>query len=124
LTLADTSVWVHHLRYGSNELRSLLNDGQVLCHPFIIGEVACGSLKNRSEVVDLLNALPQTHLAEHEEVFDLLHGRRLYSRGLGWIDLHLLASSILSRATLWTRDRRLGEVAAELSKNPVPEVRI
>ena len=107
MTLVDTSVWVHHLRHGNNELRSLLDNGEVLCHPFIVGELACGSIANRIEVLDLLKALPLASIAEHDEVMHFLHEKRLYGRGLGWIDLHLLASASLSKATLWTMDRAL-----------------
>lgn len=107
VTLVDTSVWVQHLRKGNNELRSLLDNGDVLCHPFIIGEIACGTMKNRVEVLELLRSLPEALVADHAEVMQFLHDKELSGRGLGWIDLHLLASASLSRATLWTVDRAL-----------------
>ena len=114
MTLVDTSVWVHHLRHGSNDLRRLLDNAEVLCHPFIIGELACGTMKNRTQVLDLLNALPQALVAEHGEVLQFLEEKRFYGRGLGWIDLHLLASASLNRATLWTMDSALKRAADQL----------
>jgi predicted nucleic acid-binding protein len=114
VTLVDTSVWVDHLRRGDEELRALLDRGEVLCHPFIIAELACGTIKNRTEILDLLRALPGVLVAEHDEVMHFLHVKRLYRRGLGWIDLHLLASSSLSKARLWTVDRPLKRAAQEL----------
>ena len=112
MTLVDTSVWVQHLRQGNDRLRLLLDNGEVLCHVFIIGELACGSIANRVEILDLLNALPTAPLAEHDEVIHFLHEKRLYGRGLGWIDIHLLASASLSKATLWTMDRALKKADA------------
>ena len=114
MTLVDTSVWVQHLRYGNDDLRSLLANGEVLCHPLIVGELACGSIKNRNEVLDLLQALPPALIAEHDEVMHLLHEKRLYGRGLAWIDLHLLASVSLSKVGLWTNDRALKAEAESL----------
>ena len=114
MTLVDTSIWIHHLRYGNDELRELLEKGEVLCHPFVVGELACGSIANRNEVRELLKALPMASIAEHDEVVQFLHERRLYGRGLGWIDMHLLASVILSNATLWTTDRALKKVSDKL----------
>ena len=114
MILVDTSVWIQHLRKGSDQLRSLLDEEQVFCHPFVVGELACGRLRNRQEVLSLLRALPQARFAEHEEVLHLLEGRHLYGRGLGWVDAHLLASALLTRCTLWTLDRPLGRAAAAL----------
>jgi predicted nucleic acid-binding protein len=111
VTLVDTSVWVQHLRYGSNHLRSLLENGEVLCHPFIVGELACGSMKNRDEVLSLLQALPVALIGENEEVMRFLRERQLHGRGLGWIDIHLLVSASLSQAFLWTNDRALKKAA-------------
>ena len=111
MTIVDTSVWVHHLRHGNARLRWLLENGEVLCHPFIVGELACGSIANRKEVLELLEALPIASIAEHDEVMHFLHEKRLFGRGLGWIDLHLLASAWLSNASLWTTDRALKKAA-------------
>lgn len=114
MTLVDTSVWVAHLRSGNPRLSDLLREGQVLCHPFIIGELACGNLHNRKEILGLLAALPQASTAEHPEVIALLESSRLYGRRLGWIDLHLLASALLAHCELWTLDRPLQQAADAL----------
>ena len=111
----DTSVWVDHLRRGDKALVSLLNEGEVLCHPFVIGELACGNLQKRAEVLSLLSALPSAVLATHDEVLLLLSRKRLSGRGLGWVDVHLLASSLLSGTVLWTRDKAL-KAAADAMK--------
>lgn len=114
MILVDTSVWVQHLRQGNEQLKSLLNEEKVLCHPFVLGELACGSMKNREEILRLLESLPQARIAEHEEVLRFLDAEELYSRGLGWIDVHLLASTLLSNATLWTFDKKLRTIASAL----------
>jgi predicted nucleic acid-binding protein len=112
--LADTSVWVHHLRQGNDRLGGLLSDGQVACHPFVVGELACGNLKNRTEVLLLLGRLPSAVPATHGEVLTLIEARRLMGRGLGWIDAHLLGAAVLQGFGLWTLDRRLALAAATL----------
>lgn len=114
MILVDTSVWVHHLRCGHEQLKFLLGNGQVLSHPFVIGELSCGSIKNRRTILDLLCELPSSDIAEHNEVLKLIESHRLHSRGLGWIDMHLLASALLSNSPLWSLDRKLREVAAAL----------
>lgn len=114
MTLADTSVWVDHLRRDRQGLTALLEEGGVLCHPFVVGELTCGSLANRDRLLQLLSALPRAMVAEHEEVMRLVHDRRIHGRGLGWVDMHLLASSLLEGCTLWTLDKRLEQVATEL----------
>ena len=114
MILVDTSVWVEHFRTGSMGLETLLNDGQVTCHPFVIGELACGNLKNRSLILSLLNALPTVHVAEHEEAMHAIEKYHLMGRGLGYIDVHLLASAILTRTSLWTLDKRLNDISASL----------
>jgi len=116
--LADTSVWVEHLRRGDPKLAELLSDGLVLCHQFVIGEVACGHLRRRGEVLSLLGRLPQATVATHDEALRFLDARRLVGLGLGWIDVHLLASSILDGVALWTHDRRLASAAAALGIGP------
>jgi len=112
--LVDTSVWVDHLRKGNRELASLLNEGVVLCHPFVMGELACSHLKNRDEILSLLEALPMSTVAGHEEALYLVSDRKLYGKGLGWIDIHLLASALLSKSTLWTKDKALAASARAL----------
>lgn len=110
--LVDTSVWVDHLRASNPALRQLLNDGLVLMHPFVIGELALGSLKNRKGVLANLKELPLAVSAEHEEVMRLMEQRALWSRGIGWIDLHLIASALLSGCRLWTLDGGMQKAAA------------
>jgi len=112
--LVDTSLWVEHLRRGHAELETLLRRGEVACHPFVVGELACGHLGRRTEILALLSALPPVAVADHDEVLALTTRARLAGRGLGWIDLHLLASARLSHAPLWTLDRRLERAAADL----------
>ncbi len=112
--LVDTSVWVEHLRRGEPTLSALLDRDEVECHPFIIGELACGFLRRRSEVLILLRRLPHVPIVGHDEVLAFVERRRLMGRGIGWIDAHLLASAALSSTLLWSRDRRLSEVAREL----------
>ena len=114
MILVDTSVWIDHFRKGDRELERLLDEGLVLGHPFVIGELACGNLKNREEILSLLSVLPSASVATHEEALRLLSDRQLPGRGLGWIDVHLPASALLSGATLWTRDRVLETTAAAL----------
>jgi hypothetical protein len=111
--LVDTSVWIDHLRSGVADLGALLEAEQVLTHPLVIGELACGSLRKRTEILSLLARLPLAQIAGHDEVMALVT-RRLHGRGIGWLDAHLLASALLSDAALWTRDRPLGRMAARL----------
>jgi len=114
--LVDTSIWVEHLRSGNPTLADELEAGRVLTHPFVIGELACGTLQNRRGVLDLIGKLPSAPTATHAEALRFLEQRALMGRGIGFIDVHLLASAALaSPARLWTRDRRLATVAAELS---------
>jgi predicted nucleic acid-binding protein len=90
MILADTSVWVDHFRNGNAELQNLLRDNEVLMHPFIVGELSCGSMQNRREILNLLQELPEANVAEHDEVLDLIEKRRLWGQGVGWVDVHLL----------------------------------
>jgi len=96
----------------------MLYDDQVLTHPFVVGELACGKLQNRKEILRLLDTLPETQLAEHQEVLRLVENQHLYGHGIGWVDAHLLASALLSGATLWTFDRPLTKVAIALKPSP------
>jgi predicted nucleic acid-binding protein len=113
--LVDTSIWVKHLRQANLPLQQLLTKGSVVTHPFIIGELACGSLRNRKEILGLITVMPRVVLAGHDEVLDMVESNRLYRKGLGWIDAHLLASALLSRAPLWTLDRHLRTAARALA---------
>jgi len=112
--LVDTSVWVQHLRAGNPRLGDRLRDGQVLSHPFVVGELACGDLRGRGPILTDLAAIPEARAAEHGEVLRFVDSLRLYGRGLGWIDVHLLASARLSGCGLWTLDKRLQSAAATL----------
>lgn len=114
MILVDTSVWIGHLRAGNRRLKALLDEEQVLTHSFVIGELACGSLRNRTEVMALLEVLPQAREAEHREVLEFVERAQLYGRGIGWVDVHLLASARLSGAALWTFDRPLLRAASAL----------
>jgi hypothetical protein len=112
--LVDTSVWVDHLRRGNATLASRLHKGEVECHPFVIGELACGNLRRRAELLSLLDALPRVPQAGHDEVLAFVASKHLMGRGLGWVDVHLLASALLGRTSLWTLDRRLAAQARVL----------
>ena len=109
--LVDTSVWVDHFRKGEALLEELLSVGYVATHPFIIGELACGNLSNRKEILTFLSELPMAVTAANEEVMHLIERHKLGGKGLGWIDMNLLASALLSNLPLWTRDHRLAAVA-------------
>jgi predicted nucleic acid-binding protein len=105
--LVDTSVWVDHLRRGDRELATALESGEVVCHEFVIGELACGRISVRAEILNLLEALPRAPLVEHEELISFVERHGLAGVGIGWIDAHLLASARLAQLELWTRDARL-----------------
>lgn len=114
MILVDTSIWVEHFRRANEALAELLRDVQVLSHPFIVGELSCGNLKNRQELLSLLQELPRATIAEHEEVLELVETRKLSGQGIGWVDAHLLASALLSGSPLWTADRKLRTLSAAL----------
>jgi predicted nucleic acid-binding protein len=105
---------VEHLRGGNEALTARLQDDQVLCHPFVVGELACGHLRNRREILHLLHTLPQAPLAREEEVLTFVEVHRLAGIGLGWSDVHLLAAARLAHATVWTLDRRMADAAQRL----------
>lgn len=117
MILVDTSVWVSHLREGDAMLERLLNDGDVICHQFIIGELACGNLKNRAEILSLLQALPMSIQAEHDEVMKFIENNHLMGKGLGYIDVHLLAAASLAEVPIWTFDKKLDDVSQEMGLN-------
>jgi predicted nucleic acid-binding protein len=115
LILADTSIWIDHLRLGDEQLRKHLNDGIIAIHPFIIAELALASLQERVKTLALLDRLPQVRVAQMNEVRLAIEARRLYSRGIGLIDAHLIASIFINPPTLlWTRDKQLRKVAEDL----------
>lgn len=115
MILVDTSVWIDHLRTGDERLAELLDKSQVLAHPFVIGELACGNLRKRTDVLRLLNDLPQAPVASQEEVLHFIVSNTLMGQGIGYIDAHLLASTALATTALvWTRDKRLQKIARKL----------
>ena len=114
MVLVDTSVWVSHLREGGVGLEKLLDDGEVVCHPFIVGELACGNLKNRHEILTYLQSLPMTILAEDEEVLKFIENNQLMGKGLGYIDVHLIASAVLTNVLLWTLDKTLDKFTEKI----------
>jgi predicted nucleic acid-binding protein len=109
--LVDTSVWVDHLRRGDARLAALLDEARVWTHPFVIGELACGNLAQRGKLLESLAAMPQLAVVAHEDVLAFVEARRLMGRGLGWIDMHLLAAATLAKIPFWTSDKRLAAVA-------------
>lgn len=115
MILADTSIWIAHLRRADAALAEILAEGAVLMHPYVIGELACGNLRNRQEILDLLGDLPSAPVATDEEALTFIEQKRLMGRGVGYIDVHLLAAAALADgARLWTTDAPLRAVAARL----------
>ncbi len=114
MVIADTSVWINHFRSGDSHLEKLLLDDDVICHPFIIGELACGNIKNRKHILTLLQALPGSQMIADEEILPFIESKKLHGAGLGLIDVHLLASALLSNVALWTMDKNLKAAAVQL----------
>ncbi len=116
MILVDTSVWIEHLRAEDEKLTALLNSSQVLTHPTVVGELACGHLRNRKELLSLLGGLPRVLAPSDNEVLFFIERHQLMGRGIGYIDAHLLAATALTEsARLWTHDLRLAHVASELN---------
>jgi len=114
--LVDSSVWVGHFKQRNEHLVTLLEDGVVLCHPFVVAEVACGTPPSRHAIIAMLGELESTPVATQEELLAMIEGRRLYGRGCGLVDLSLLASLLISeKALIWTLDKRLELLAGELN---------
>ena len=114
MVLVDTSVWINHLSIGDPDLNRLLTECEVICHEFIIGELACGGIKNRKEFLALLDSLPASPVITHEEYMYLLEKEKLMGKGIGFVDIHLLASARLSCISIWTEDKNLKTVARSL----------
>ena len=113
MILADTSIWIYHVRQGDRTMGSLLANGQILVHPAVVGEIGLGSLANRHEILGLLNNLPQAVHATHDEVMAYIDAHSLFGLGIGYVDAHLLAATTLTPgASLWTRDKRLRQAAS------------
>ena len=118
MILVDSSVWVDHLWHGDQRLVTLLEASQVLTHPFVVGEIALGSLKNRETILGSLRGLPQAATATDEEVQKFIESNALFGLGIGYIDAHLLAAVRLDAGSqLWTRDKRLGAIANRMGLN-------
>jgi predicted nucleic acid-binding protein len=113
MILADTSIWVEHFRRGHAGLRRQLEEGEIVMHPFVYGELACGHLPGRTRTLNLLAALPSLTLADDSAVLYAIDLRKWSGRGIGWIDAHLLTSALLTRTPLWTLDRKLRSIAVE-----------
>ena len=112
MILVDTSVWVDHLRRGDPGLVDLLERSIVMMHPFVVGEIACGTLHNRESILELLQDLPTAAMAEDNEVLRFIESHVLHDKGIGYVDVHLLASVALTEgARIWTRDKKLRLVA-------------
>ncbi|MBA8841504.1 type II toxin-antitoxin system VapC family toxin [Ochrobactrum sp. RH2CCR150] len=108
MILADTSIWIDHFRRGDNDLVKIIGSDLLLCHPAVIGELALGSLRDRTAVLTFLRAQRETIVATHDEVMTLIERHNVFSMGIGYTDAHLLASVLLDqRTSLWTRDKRL-----------------
>jgi predicted nucleic acid-binding protein len=114
MVLVDTSVWVSHLRAGNARLADLLNDGKVLCHPLIVGELACGNLKDRAVILSFLQLLPMSIEAEHDEVLSFIENNRFMGKGMGFVDFHLIVSAVLTGVPVWTLDQKLVQVTDRL----------
>lgn len=110
----DTSLWIDHLNNKNERLCLLLKENQVFIHPFIIGEISCGNLSKRAEIIHLLHQLPKAEMASHDEALDFLINHKLYGKGIGWIDVHLVASCALSHLKLITLDKRLQMIVEDL----------
>lgn len=118
MILVDTSIWVDHLRSGVPQLTAALQAGEVFIHPWVIGELACGNLRDRGRVLQLLQGLPAARVATPAEVLALIEQHQLMGRGIGFVDAQLLASAKLTHCSLWTQDRRLADLAQALGVSP------
>ena len=114
MVLVDTSVWVDHFRRGEHHLANLLLDAEVACHSFIIGELACDNIGNRSNILTLLRSLPLIPTVNLDEYLYFVERNQLYGMGIGLVDVHLLASAKLAGTSLWTNDKKLQDAASGL----------
>lgn len=115
MILVDTSIWIDHFRYDDAELRKIINDDKLLCHPVVVGELALGSLRERGAVLAYLAAQREAMIATHAEVMTMIDRNSIFSMGIGYTDAHLLTSTLLDRrSSLWTRDKRLAAAAQKV----------
>jgi predicted nucleic acid-binding protein len=114
MILADTSVWIDYFREDLPELGERLRRGEVVMHPFVVGELACGIFSKREETLELLQQLRSVTVAEHDEITTFIRAQKLYGRGVGYVDIHLLAAATIERCHLWTLDKRLNAVATNM----------
>ena len=114
MVIVDTPIWINHLRKGDRHLEKLLLDAEVICHEFVFGELACGNLKNRTEILALLQSLPHSPTVDPKEFLYFIEKHQFMGRGLGFVDVHLLASAQLSRLPIWTADNNLREASKDL----------
>ncbi len=114
MILVDSSIWIDHFRRADATLQEILTAGQVVVHPFIIGEIALGHVRPRGVILDMLRNLPQVLVAEEEEMIGFIEKQKLFGLGIGYIDAHLLAAARMSSARLWTRDKILQRAAIDL----------
>jgi predicted nucleic acid-binding protein len=120
VVLVDTSVWIDHLRKASRTLSSLLEQDQVVLHPFVLGELACGKLSNRKEILALFHALPLITKVDDDEIIFFIERHKLMGLGIGLIDMHLLASCHIVKSQLWSKDKRFKKnifLSQKLEKN-------
>ncbi|THV12306.1 type II toxin-antitoxin system VapC family toxin [Rhizobium rhizophilum] len=115
MILVDTSIWIDHFRYGDAELRKIITDDRLLCHPYVVGKLALGSLRERDAVIAFLAAQREATIATHTEVMTVIDRHSIFSMGIGYTDAHLLTSTLLDRrASIWTRDKRLAAAAQKV----------
>jgi predicted nucleic acid-binding protein len=117
MTLVDTSVWIDHLRRGNELLVDLLNQGRAVTHPMVIGELSLGNISERGSFLELVRNLPVAKEATHDEVFAFIEKHRMWNKGLGFFDMHILCSSLIESIPLWTLDKRLAAVAQTFGRD-------
>ena len=115
MILVDTSVWISHFRHSNPKLQKMLQESQVACHPFIIGELACGNINNSTEIISLIQSLPMLDVVEHEELLLFIEHNKMMGTGLGLVDIHLMAAAILAGIPLWTQDKKLKQACSRLN---------
>ncbi len=122
MILVDTSVWIDHFRNKNHTLVELLQNGSVQTHPYVIGELACGSIASREKILTLLQALPQSQVLSQTEFLYFVNSKHLMGKGIGFIDIHLLASAALAGSLLWTIDKKLNDIAAGFKLNFIHKI--